>query len=102
MAIVNSWSVKGFRNERGAMKIAGPFVNSETGETYKSLAFEHPTKKDDQGRNEVCFVSFSKKLGELNAEQLKARHQDLQIVENEEGRFSICEKGESSWVEVDI
>lgn len=105
MAIVNSWSVSDFAQMKGKMQLAGPFHDDVNNEDYHSLAFTHPTKKNidpktGNERPEVCFVSFSRNLGELTAEQVGKMHRDLQIVENEEGRFSICKKGESSWQDI--
>jgi hypothetical protein len=105
MAIVNSWSVSDFAQMKGRMQLAGPFTDSETQETYHSLAFTHPSNtvidpNTGNERPEICFVSFSRNLGELTAEQVGRMHRDLQIVENEEGRFSICKKGESTWQDI--
>lgn len=104
MAIVNSWSVSEFANLKGRMQLAGPFTDAQTQETYHSLAFTHPTNTvmDAEGRErpEICFVSFSRNLGELTAQQVGQMHRDLQIVQNEEGRYSICKKGESSWQDI--
>lgn len=105
MAIVNSWSVQAFANLKGRMQLAGPFTDAQTQETYHSLAFTHPTNTvidpvTGNERPEICFVSFSRNLGELTAQQVGQMHRDLQIVENEEGRYSICKKGESSWQDI--
>lgn len=105
MAIVNSWSVREFANLKGRMQLAGPFKDSETQETYHSLAFTHPSNtvidpNTGNERPEICFVSFARSLGELTAQQVGQMHRDLQIVLNDEGRYSICKKGESSWQDI--
>lgn len=101
--IVNSWSLLAFAKTHGQMKVTAPMthVNSETGEefTASSCAFIHPTEKDDQGRAKICFVGFSRNLGELSATQIAARQNDLQIVEQANGRYVLCEQG-GGWDEV--
>ena len=79
--IVNSWSLLAFAKAHGQMKVTAPMthVNSETGEefTATSCAFVHPTEKDDQGRAAVCFVGFSRNLGELSAKEIASKQDDL-------------------------
>jgi hypothetical protein len=95
--IVNSWSLLAFAKSHGQMKVTAPMthVNSETGEefTARSCAFIHPTEKDEQGRASICFVGFSRNLGELTAAQIAARQNDLQVVEQANGRYVLCEQG---------
>ena len=105
MAIVNSWSVQEFANLKGRMQLAGPFTNNETGETFNCLAFTHPTEKSidpntGAERPSVCFVSFARSIGSLTAQQVGAQHRDLQIVLNDEGNYSLCKKGESTWQDI--
>ena len=101
--IKNSWSLLAFAKSHGAMKVTKPstYVNSQTGEefTARSCAFVHPTEKDDQGRNAVTFVGFSQNLGEISAAEIAKRQNELQVVELENGRYSLCEVG-SGWDEV--
>ena len=92
--ILKSWSLVAFRNEFGQMKI-GDFVNKETGETFKSCIFT-------KGDNEMTFVNFSSKLGVLTAQQIKSQVPDLQVVKKENGKFTLCKKGDSSWEDVDF
>ena len=102
--IVNSWGLLAFAKTHGQMKVTAPMthVNSETGEefTARSCAFVHPTEKDEQGRAAVCFVGFSRNLGELSASEIAAKQNDLQVVELDNGRFTLCEAGGSAWDEV--
>jgi hypothetical protein len=102
--IVNSWSLLAFAKSHGQMKVTAPMthVNSETGEefTATSCAFVHPTEKDDQGRAAVCFVGFSRNLGELSAKEIASKQNELQVVEMQNGRYVLCEQGNSSWEDV--
>lgn len=101
--IKNSWSLLDFARSHGRMKIA-PFARKndegKVVETWKSCVFENPNTKA------LCFVSFSRKLGELTPVQIKKQLSDLQVVEcsNAQGEqmFSLCRKGESSWEDVDL
>lgn len=76
------------------MKVA-PFVNSETGEAFKSCAFV-----DDD--NNVTLVAFSSKLGELTPKEIAAQKNDLQVVQLASGSYKLCKQGESSWEDVDL
>lgn len=95
MAIVNNYSWKSFKELKGTPKYATGLINSETGEEFTALAFEHPSERDANNKPALCFVSFSQKLGVLTPKQLASQVADLQIVENENGRFTLCHKGES-------
>ena len=105
--IKNSWSFMEFARTHGRPKLTQPstHVNSTTGEefTSRSVAFVHPTKKDEQGRNAVTFVSFSSKLGELSASDIALKANELQVVElAESGNFTLCALGNGSWEDIDI
>ena len=104
--IVNSWSLLAFAKSHGTMKVTAPMthVNSQTGEefTATSCAFIHPSEKDEQGRPKACFVGFSRNLGELSPAEIASRKDELQVVELENGRYTLCEAGNSSWAEVDL
>jgi hypothetical protein len=104
--IKNSWSLLAFAKTHGKMSVTQPreFTNSQTGEqfTARSCAFEHPTEMDDQGRHKVCFVAFSRNLGELSPAEIAARKEELNVVEFENGNYSLCAKGSNSWEEVDL
>lgn len=93
--IKNSWSLVAFARTNGKMKIA-PFVNSETGESFKSCMFV------DDNNNVTKIVNFSSKLGELTPAQIASAKNELQVVELDSGRYKLCRKGESNWEEVDL
>ena len=90
--IVASWGLVAFARTHGKMSIA-PLVNHDTGEAFKSCAFT-------DGDN-VTFVNFSSKLGELTAQEIVAQKDDLQVVQLESGTYKLCKSG-STWEEVDL
>ena len=108
--IKNSWSLMAFAKSHGKMSVIPPreFVNGSTGEhfTASSCAFEHPTETevmpDGSVRNKVCFVAFSSNLGELTPAEIAARKDELNVVQFENGNYSLCAKGNSSWQAVDL
>lgn len=104
--IVNSWSLLAFAKTHGRMKVvpASEHVNRETGETFTSgsVAFVHPTEKDDQGRAKVCFAAFSRNLGELTPAEIAAQKDALQVVELTSGNYCLCAVGSNSWEDVDL
>lgn len=87
-----SWSLVAFARTHGKMSIA-PLVNKETGEAFKSCAFTN-------GDN-VTFVNFSSKLGELSSADIVRMKDDLQVVQLESGSYKLCKTG-STWEEVDL
>ena len=108
--IKNSWSLHAFYNAHGKMKIAN-MKNSETGDSYKCLAFENPAS------GSLCFVSFSSNLGELTGAEIASMKDDLQVCEltvdddvaarrAEAGRqaesYCLCKKGTGSWEDVEL
>jgi len=108
--IVNSWSLMAFAQVHGQPKLTQPreFVNSQTNETFtaRSVAFEHPTEMetlaDGSTRHKVCFVGFSRNLGELTAEEIAARKDDLNVVQYENGNYGLCAKGQNSWEDINL
>lgn len=106
VGIVNSWSLVAFARAHGAMKVmpSSTHVNTKTGEefTSASCAFVHPTEKDEQGRNKVCFVAFSSNLGELSPAEIAARRDELQVAELQSGSYILCQQGSASWADVDL
>lgn len=92
--IVNSWSLVSFAKMKGNMKIA-PFVNSETGERFKSCAFV-------DAENNVTLCAFSSNLGELTASQIAAQKNDLQVVLLSSGTYKLCKRGEGNWEDVNL
>ena len=94
VGIKNSWSLISFARTHGRMKVA-PFVNKETGESFKSCAFLN-------SEGEVTLVAFSSKLGELTPAQIAAQKDDLQVVELESGSYKLCKAGHDTWDDVDL
>ena len=93
VGIKNSWGLIAFARMKGKMSVA-PFVNSDTGEAFKSCMFT-----DNDGNHTI--VNFSSKLGELTPAQISADKDNLQVVELENGRFKLCKSG-STWESVDL
>ena len=94
--IKNSWSLIAFARANGKMKVA-PFVNSDTGEAFKSCMFV------DADGNVNKIVNFSSKLGELTPQQIASQKDDLQVVELDNGRFKRGKKGSGdTWEDVDL
>lgn len=93
VGIKNSWGLLAFARMKGKMQVA-PFVNKETGETFKSCMFTDP----DGNRT---IVNFSSNLGELTPAEISAQKADLQVVELESGSFKLCKSG-STWEDVDL
>lgn len=96
--IKNSWSLLSFAREFGPKMQVGEFVNSESGDKFKSCIF---TKGDTR-----TFVAFSSKLGVLSPGEIAAQKDDLQVVlcETKDGEdmFSLCHQGQNSWEDVDL
>lgn len=93
--INNSWSLIDFAKSHGKMKI-GEFINKDTGEPFKSCIFIDPTSSTR------TFVAFSSKLGTLTSQEIKSRKNDLQVVQLNSGHYSLCNKGNSAWEDVDL
>lgn len=94
VGIKNSWSLLTFARAHGKMKI-GDFVNKETGETFKSCAF-------DNGKGDYTFVSFSSNLGVRPGKWIAENKDNLQVVELKSGNYSLCLNGTDSWETVDL
>ena len=96
--IKNSWSLLSFAREFGPKMQVGKFVNSESGDKFKSCIF---TKGDTR-----TFVAFSSKLGVLSPREIAAQKDDLQVVlcETKDGddMYSLCHQGQDSWEDVDL
>lgn len=92
--IKNSWSLLAFARMKGKMQV-GNFVNSETGEEFKSCVFTNT-------EGSRCFVAFSSKLGELTPAEISSRKNELQVVELESGNYSLCKQGENNWQDVEL
>ena len=96
--IKNSWSLLSFAREFGPKMQVGEFVNSESGDKFKSCIF---TKGDTR-----TFVAFSSKLGVLSPKEIAEQKDDLQVVlcETKDGddMYSLCHQGQDSWEDVDL
>lgn len=96
--IKNSWSLLSFAREFGPKMQVGEFVNSESGDKFKSCIF---TKGDTR-----TFVAFSSKLGVLSPGEIAAQKDDLQVVlcetKNGDDMYSLCHQGQDSWEDVDL
>lgn len=95
VGIRNSWSLIAFANMKGKMQV-GQFVNSETGEQFKSCIFT------DKSTGDRCFVAFSSKLGELSPSEISNKKNELQVVELESGNYSLCKQGDNNWQDVEL
>ena len=103
VGIKNSWSLIAFRNKYDHIKITDELVNSNTGETFKSLAF---TSDDDDN---ITLVSFAEKCGiDSNlsqtkiAELIKKNKDNLQVVLLNSGKYKLCTKPKDNWYEVEL
>lgn len=99
--IVNSWSLMAFARSHGAMKI-GTFTNKDQnspdyGKQFRSCFFINP-----QDTRNITFVGFSRNLGELSPQQIAAQKNDLQVVELENGHYSLCKQGSLAGDDVDL
>lgn len=94
--IKDSWSLVSFARSHGQMKVA-PFVNKETGESFKSCAFINPEDKSD-----ITLVSFSSNLGELTPSQIAEQKDNLQVVLLNSGTYKLCKAGDDAWESVDL
>jgi hypothetical protein len=96
--IKNSWSLLSFAREFGPKMQVGEFVNSKSGDKFKSCIF---TKGDTR-----TFVAFSSKLGVLSPKEIAAQKDDLQVVlcETKDGddMYSLCHQSQDSWEDVDL
>jgi hypothetical protein len=82
--IQQRWDLVEFAKLKGKMQV-GTFEDKETGKTFKSNIF---TDKDGN----KCYVSFSSKLGELNAADIVQKKDQLEVVLNEDGLYVLQEK----------
>lgn len=94
IGIKQSWSLMAFAS--GKRMQVGNFVNSETGEAFKSCIFT------EQKTGDRCFVAFSSNLGELTPAQISAMKNELQVVELSSGNFSLCKQGQGNWEDVEL
>lgn len=92
--IKNSWSLLAFAKEFGPKVQIAHCTSKETGEKFKCVAF-------GEGED-LTFVAFSSKLGELTPKEMAAQKDNLQVIQFEEsGNYCLCKTG-SSWEQVDL
>lgn len=94
VGIKNSWSLISFAQTHGQMKVTSPFINKETGESFRSCAFIK--------EGEITMVSFSSRLGELTPQQIVSMKNELQVVQLETGNYKLCKAGHDTWADVDL
>lgn len=94
VGIKQGWSLLAFAS--GKKMQVGSFINSETGENFKSCIFT------EQSTGNRCFVAFSSNLGELTPAQISAMKHELQVVELNSGNFSLCKQGQGTWEDVEL
>lgn len=101
---LKSWSLVEFAKEFGKkLKYAANCVNKETGDHFNQLAF-----CDDfaDANKKITFVMFAKKLGNLTAEEVKNRKNELQVIEavSENGNtgYYLSARGENSWEDIEL
>ena len=89
MAIQNAWSLVTFAKLKGNPTVAPAkeYTNRETGETFfaSSVWFRNPQT------GEVTFCNFAKSLGSLSPREMVERKEFLQVVQDEEGKYTLCE-----------
>lgn len=96
--IKNSWSFLAFCSAFGQPKLAH-FTNGETGEQFSSVMF---IKNEGQANEQKTLCNFSEKLGQLTAKEVSARKHDLQVIQNSDDKFYICNKGAQAWEDIEI
>ena len=94
VGIKNSWSLVDFAKANGQLKLTKEFVNPNTGETFRSLAFVN-------GQN-VTLVGFSSNLGELTPNEIVTQKNELQVVELETGNYKLCKSSSDHWETIDL
>ena len=87
--IKNSWSLVSFAKAHGKMRV-GTCTNQTTGEQFQACAFTAPD-------NTRVFVSFSRNLGAMTAQEIAEQKDSLQVVEyttqNGDTMYSLCRQG---------
>lgn len=107
---IKSWNFVSFARENktlGKMRVV-PFsrVDEKSGtlEHWKKLCWVSPDEVDDEGKPVIkLYVGFSKNLGELTAEEIKARRNELRVIQQENGIYKLCsvagEAVDDSWLD---
>ena len=88
-----TWSFIEFARLHGKPLLTRPreSVNSQTNETFvaRSVVFEHPTEKDEFGRQKITFVDVPSNLIVLSAKEFGALIHELVIVQLESGKYML-------------
>lgn len=92
-SILQSWSLLEFAKNYVKMKV-GTFVNSDTGENFKSCIF---LKKDDT----YDYVGFHSQLGELTPTEISERKKELKVGLTESGKYVLYDHIDD-WEFVDL
>lgn len=92
-SILQSWSLLEFAKSYVKMKI-GTFVNSNTGENFKSCMF---LKKDGT----YDYVGFHSQLGELTSTEISERKKELKVGLTESGKYVLYDHIDD-WEFVDL
>ena len=92
-SILQSWSLLEFAKNYVKMQV-GTFVNSNTGEEFKSCMF---IKKDDT----YDYVGFHSQLGELTPAEISERKKELKVGLTELGKYVLYDHIED-WENVDL
>lgn len=92
-SIIQSWSLLEFAKNYVKMQV-GTFVNSNTGEEFKSCMF---IKKDDTHD----YVGFHSQLGELTPAEISERKKELKVGLTESGKYVLYDHIDD-WENVDL
>lgn len=98
--IKTSWSLLAFARSHGNMKVVPCHrTDPDTGKVtaFKSCAFIDPNDESN-----VCFVSFSSKLGELAPQEIAEQKDELQVVQLKTGNYILCKRGANAWEDVNL
>lgn len=93
LSILQSWSLLEFAKNYVKMKV-GTFVNSNTGEEFKSCMF---LKKDDT----YDYVGFHSQLGKLTSAEISKRKKKLKVGLTESGKYVLYDHIDD-WKIVDL
>lgn len=93
LSILQSWSLLEFAKNYVKMKV-GTFVNSNTGEEFKSCMF---LKKDGT----YDYVGFHSQLGELTSAEISKRKKELKVGLTESGKYVLYDHIDD-WEIVDL
>ena len=102
--IAKSWTLIAFKAEYDHMKITPEFINPNTGETFKSLAFYNDNDRENMilvGFSESCGIDSSLSDAKI-VSALRQNKDNLQIVKLKSGSHKLCKQGTDTWTEVEL